>query len=141
MSQSEVSAFKQPLADYWPALLGLLVLFVPTLYSMFTGLWMTEEQAHGPIILGLSLWLIYGKWSTVMASPVRSAPAGWPIMVIGLLLYVIGRSQGIVLFELGALVWVLAGTLLILRGGSALLTLWFPFFFMLQGKCRTTVTV
>jgi len=146
MPQSGVPAFKPALADYWPVVLGLLVLFVPTLYSLFTGLWMTEEQAHGPIILGLSLWLIYRKWPEVMAMPARSAVAGWPILVIGLLLYIIGRSQGIVLFELGAVVWILAGLVLVLRGGRALLMLWFPFFFMLfmiplPGPLVTTLTM
>lgn len=131
MPQSGVSAFKQPLADYWPVVLGLLVLFVPTLYSLFTGLWMTEEQAHGPIILGLSLWLIYRKWPDVMAVPARRVLAGWPILAVGLVLYVIGRSQGIVLFEIGSVVWILVGLLLVLRGSRALLILWFPFFFML----------
>ena len=58
--------------------------------------------------------------------------AGWPLLAFGLLLYVLGRSQGIMLFEISS---IIAGawprSLLVKRGARALRVLWFPFFFML----------
>ena len=32
-----------------PLALGLLLMYLPSFYDMFTGLWATQEQAHGPV--------------------------------------------------------------------------------------------
>jgi exosortase B len=121
-------------APEWSVLLlGLLVLFVPTFVDLFRGAWSTEDQAHGPVILALSLWLIYRGWNDMLARSAgqRSSWLGWPVFVIGMLMYMLGRSQQIALFELAAFITTLVGILLVKRGGSALVVLWFPFFFML----------
>jgi len=124
---------KASLPESLPLLLGMLVMFLPTFYSLMTGAWATEEQAHGPIILGLSLWLIWRGWPTMLARS-HGQPGvrwGWPLLLFGLLLYVLGRSQEIIAFELASFIVTGAALLLIKRGTSALLALWFPFFFML----------
>jgi exosortase B len=109
------------------------VLFVPTFYDLFTGAWISEEQGHGPIIFGLSLWLIYRKWPEMLAatSAQRASWMGWPILAIGLVLHMLGRSQHILMFEISSIICVMAAILLVKRGGTALRVLWFPFFFML----------
>lgn len=119
--------------EWWPILLGLLALYVPTFYDLFTGLWSTEEQAHGPIILALAIWLIYRQWPLMMEKSAGkpSAVTGWVILAIGLLLYIIGRALQVLIFEIGSFIWILAAILLIKRGGSALKVMWFPLFFML----------
>lgn len=120
--------------EWWPILLGLLVMYVPTFYDLFNGLWTTEEQAHGPIMLVLAIWLIYRLWPRMMEKSEGGAPSsvvGWTVFVIALVLYIAGRSQEIVLFELGSFIWMLAGILLIKRGSSAVKVMWFPLFFML----------
>ncbi len=121
------------LRQTWPVLLGLLVLYVPTFYDLLTGLWSTEEQAHGPMILLLSAWLIYRKWPQMLqASEGKSTSlAGWPLFICALLLYIVGRSQSILIFEIGSFIILLAAILLLMRGGNALKVLWFPLFFML----------
>ncbi|MYM26309.1 exosortase B [Duganella sp. FT135W] len=128
-----LAGFKRALPEWWPVLAGLLLLFVPTFFDLFRGQWASEEQAHGPIILALSLWLMYSRWPDMMerTAGIQASVAGWPLFVIGLLMYVIGRSQHIILFELSSFIWVLAAVLLVKRGGKALRILWFPFFFML----------
>ena len=35
-----------------PIMVGLAVLYVPTLLALSRGVWSTDEQAHGPIVLG-----------------------------------------------------------------------------------------
>ena len=55
-------SLKLTISEWWPVLLGLLILYVPTFYDLANGIWSREDQAHGPIILLLSLWLIYRKW-------------------------------------------------------------------------------
>jgi len=120
-------------AAWWPLLAGLLVMYLPTFYGLFTGPWSTEEQAHGPVILALSLWLIYRNWPEMLQRSAGRAGAllGWPLLLTGLLMYVLGRSQQIGLFELASFIVVLASCVLVVRGGGALRLQWFPFFFML----------
>ena len=127
------AALRNKMPEWLPVAAGLLVMFVPTFADLFRGLWATEEQAHGPIILGLSLWLIWRKWPEMMARSEGAAPSasGWVLLGFGLLLYVLGRSQAIVAFEITSFIVILAAVLLVKRGGPALRALWFPLFFML----------
>lgn len=118
------------LPEWWPVVAGLLALFVPTFHDLFTGAWISEEQGHGPIIFALALWLIYRKWPSSSSS---SSPSwtGWPVLAAGLLLYMLGRSQHILMFEVASIICVMAAIVLLKRGTRALAVLWFPFFFML----------
>jgi exosortase B len=126
-------ASKELLAVWWPVIAGLLVLYVPTFFELATGLWSTEGYAHGPLILGLSLWLIVRQWPAMLhaSEGKNGSGAGWPLCVFGLLLYIAGRSQDILIFEVGSFIVLLAAMLWIERGGSGLKVQWFPFFFML----------
>ena len=130
---SRLPALKAAMPEWWPIALGMLVLYVPTFYGLFNGLWSTEEQAHGPIIFALSLWLIYRQWPLMMerSEGKPTSGLGWVFLAIALILYFIGRSQQIHLFEVGSFIWVIAAILLVKRGSSALKVLWFPLFFML----------
>jgi len=121
------------LPEWWPVIAGLAVLFAPTFHDLFTGAWVSEEQGHGPIIFGLALWLIYRKWPEVRAAaaPPVSSWLGWPVLACGLALHLLGRSQEILMFEIGSVILVMAAILLVKRGAKALRLLWFPFFFML----------
>jgi exosortase B len=130
---SRIALLQQALPEWLPILAGLLCMYVPTFYDLFHGVWASEEQAHGPIILALSLWLLYRQWPDMMARSAGRAtsPAGWPVLAIGLALYAVGRSQQILVAEIGSFIWVLLAVLLIKRGGAAFRVQWFPFFFML----------
>jgi len=123
----------RPHVNEWGLIaLGLLVLFVPMFVDLFNGLWRSEEQAHGPIILALSLWLIYRKWPDMMqATQPKTSAWGWPVFGMGLLFYVLGQSQQIPIVAVASFILVLTGVLLLKRGGRGLRILWFPFFFML----------
>lgn len=116
-----------------PLALGLLVLYGPSLLGLLTGIWSQDEQMHGPIVLGISVWLLYRNWPAMenAALGLRSSAWGWPLFAIGLLLYVIGRSQGILLFEVGSVIWLLSALILLQRGTKALKAQWFALFFML----------
>jgi exosortase B len=129
----DMRALRAVLPEWWPVFLGLGVLFVPTFYDLFTGPWIGEEQGHGPIIFGLALWLIYRKWPDVLeaTTPPRTSWIGWPILAIGLVVHLLGRSQHILMLEILSIILVMAAVLLVKRGGRALLVLWFPFFFMI----------
>jgi len=98
----------------------LAALYVPSLYDLLTGIWSTDEQKHCPIVLGVSCWLVWRNWPTMWARSegAQTSAAGWPVVVVGLLLYIVGRSQEILMFEVGSLIWLLIGILLLMRGGA-----------------------
>lgn len=129
----QMRAMRAQLPEWWPILLGLAILFVPTFHDLFTGAWIGEEQGHGPIIFGLALWLIYRKWPNMLeaTTPARASWTGWAMLAAGLLAHLLGRSQKILMLEVLSIIFVMAAVLLVKRGGAALRVLWFPFFFML----------
>jgi exosortase B len=133
MATLAMRALRGALPEWWPVLLGLAVLFVPTFHDLFTGAWIGEEQGHGPIIFGLALWLIYRKWPAMLAAttPPRVGWTGWAVLAVGLLAHMLGRSQNILMLEILSIILVMAAILLVKRGGRALRVLWFPFFFMI----------
>ena len=127
------SGHNAALLAWLPVMLGLAVLYVPSLYDLFTGIWSTDEQLHGPIVLGISLWLIYRNWGAMLAASQGQPTSawGWPIFIFGLLLYALGRSQDILMFEIGTVIWLLVGFGLLNLSGKALRVQWFALFFML----------
>lgn len=122
----------EALRRWLPVMLGLAVMYVPTYVDLAHGLWQQEAYAHGPIILAVVAWLVWRQRAALASEGAgRSAPlAGWAMLGFGLVLYAVGRSQGIALFEVGSHLPVLAGTVLLLLGWQALARLWFPLFFL-----------
>ena len=133
MSLYQLSSQRLPMLDWWPVSLGLLTLYIPTFYDLSSGLWTSEEQAHGPIILFLSLWLIFRQWTGMIkrSDQQSTSSLGWIVFFVALILYIIGRSQQILIFEIGSFILVLVAVLLIKRGYIALKVMWFPLFFLL----------
>jgi exosortase B len=122
----------QKVEEWWPIALGMAILFLPTFYDLMHGIWATEEQAHGPIILALSLWLLYRQWPRMTQDPVRvKSASGWVFVAVGLLLYVLGRSQQVLAFEISSFIVLLAAIVLLNFGWRGFAKVWFPFFFML----------
>jgi exosortase B len=117
--------------EWLPVIAGLLVLYVPTFYDVAVGLWPQDDYAHGPIVLAVILWLFWDKRQVLIVAPARTAPVtGFTLLGLGLMVYVLGRSQDIILFEVGALAPILAGVLLVARGWPALRALWFALLFI-----------
>lgn len=131
-----------------PVISGLAVLYLPSLYELFTGIWASDAQMHGPIVLGISCWLIYRNWPAMQTAAADDRPSawGWLVFVFGLLLYALGRSQDILMFEIGSVIWLLAGIGLLNLGPQSLKAQWFALFFMLfmvplPGAVVDTVTM
>ena len=148
---SPAATIKGELRDllvWLPIIAGLIVLYVPSLIDLLTGIWSTDEQKHGPIVLAIACWLAWRNWPTMWQASAGKATSawGWPIFIFGLLLYAIGRSQDILLFEVGSVIWLLAAILLLTRGVAAVRAQWFALFFMLfmiplPGALVDTVTM
>lgn len=124
-----------PLKTWWPIVLGLLVLYVPTYWMLAHGLWNSDDYAHGPIVLVVTLYLIWMQRAVFMRGtqePTRiEVASGWILLVLGLLTYAVGRSQGILLLEVGSQIPVILGALLVTLGLSAARAQWFALFFLL----------
>jgi exosortase B len=132
VSPQQSGSAQAEMTPWWLVAAGLLALFGPTFWDLFHGIWSTDTQGHGPIVLGISLWLIWKKWPDVAGAEAKpNATSGWVVAVIGLLLYLVGRSQDILLFEVGSLIWLISAVVLLLKGAGSLKLLWFPLFFML----------
>ncbi len=133
MPSYQLSSSRPEILSWWPIILGLLALYIPTFYGLANGIWTNEEQAHGPIILILSMWLMFRKWKIMIKeSDAQSTSAfGWVILIVALTFYIIGGSQQILILEIGSFILVLAAILLIKRGYIALKIMWFPLFFLL----------
>ncbi|NWG87703.1 MAG: exosortase B [Hydrogenophilaceae bacterium] len=114
-----------------PTLLGLAILYLPTYWYLANHTWTQDEHAHGPLILIVALYLAWQQREVFLrTTPSPAQLVGWPIAIFGLLLYALGRSQEIVIMEIGSQIPVLLGTLLITLGWRAVRTLWFPLLFL-----------
>lgn len=128
-------------------LLGLAALAAPTLWNLSNTYWVGDTQGHGPVILGVSLWLLWRSRAEFAALPERPLPVfGGVLLAVALLLYVLGRSQAVVQFEVGALILAATALCLLLRGWAALRLAAFPLFFLvflipLPGVVVQTLTV
>lgn len=124
--------FNERTLPWWIVAIGLLTLYVPTIVSLLRTVWSSDEQGHGPIVLGISIWLIYRKWPEVDSlEKTRPIPAlAWPLIVVALACYSLGRSQDVQLLEVGSVVPLLIGIVLLVRGPVQLKSIWFALFFM-----------
>ena len=124
-----------PEADLAVMLLGLAVMFIPTLWDLFfhSGLWLDDQHAHGPIVLCISLWLLWHRWSTA-PEECKNKPApvpAWFLFAVAAALYIPGRALDIIYFETGAFVWAIAGVVLLSGGVQLFRIVGFPLFFLI----------
>lgn len=119
------------ISDWRVVLAGLAVMYLPVYWAAAGGLWQSDEHAHGVIVLVVALWLFWTVRHKVASAPRSSSPAiGWPIFLLGLCVYVVGRTVGITVLEFSSQPLVLAGLLLVLKGPKALKAAWFPIFYL-----------
>lgn len=112
---------------------ALLAMFLPTFFNLSDRLWQSDDHAHGPFVLLITLVLFWKKRAVLLSSSTAN-PQPWlgaVIFFLGLLFYLLGRSQDILIFDVGALVPVVIGLILMTRGWKSLMAVWFPVFFLL----------
>jgi exosortase B len=112
-------------------LAGFVLMYVPAYLELARSVWSTDEQGHGPIILLVSVWLFYSHRHALAAIAPKPMPwTGGGILVLGLVAYVLGRSQSFLMLEVGSQIVVLMALLLLFLGRGALRLVWFPLFFL-----------
>jgi exosortase B len=102
-------------------------MYLPVYWWAAEGIWQSEEQGHGAIVLAVIVWLFWTLRLEIEAAPVEPRPAlGWPVFIFGLLVYFVGRVFSISILEFGSQPFVVAGGLLLLKGMPAIRIAWFP---------------
>ena len=123
------------LAPWLVLLAGLAALYVPTLIDLFNGPWSSDRNAHGPIVMTVAFGFLYFRTRQLISQKMferNPKPAlGYPVVALGLLCYVLGRSQQVHVLEVGSLILVLAGLMIALFGVRTWSRMWFAFFFMM----------
>jgi exosortase len=111
---------------------GGAVFAVPTFISVAQQSWSSEQGAHGPILLAISLWLIVRQWPTA-AEVARPGRLGFalPSLAVALLLHLAARVMEWVIVDAYSL-W-LCGVIILyaFAGWASLVRLWFPVTYML----------
>lgn len=123
------------LAPWLVLMAGFAAMYGPTVIDFLHGPWRSDRNAHGPIVMGLSLWFLYFQARRMQQQRIalNRAPAplrGVLAIVAGLCLYVLGRSQSLPLFELGSLIPMLLGVTLFFFGSRVASRFWFVFFLL-----------
>ncbi|RTL33103.1 MAG: exosortase B [Burkholderiales bacterium] len=121
-----------PIHELLLLVVGLVVMYLPTYITLDREVWNVVGQGHGPVILALCVWLAWQRWPALTKLKSEGQVlAGLPLLLIGLLLYVVGRSQQVLMLETSSQLLVLSGLLLSYWGRPGLKAMWFPLFFML----------
>jgi exosortase B len=128
-------------------LAGLAAMASPTLWHLSSTAWSGDEQGHGPVILGVSLWLLWRRRTELLGLPYAPATvSGSLVLALAFVSYVVGSSLEIVQFEVGSLLIASAAMLLLSRGWAGLRMALFPLFLLifivpLPGVFVQTITV
>src|SRR3982074_2419924 len=107
----------------WPGLLvvSILVAYVPTVLSLIDGPWQTEQEGHGPLIIAATLWLVWASRGKLAKAEIVPAPvSGWLVLLVGLAMLFMARTQDVISVEVLSEIPVIAGCILMLLGWKAL---------------------
>lgn len=119
--------------EYSYICLAFLILAVCSIFKLIQTTWQEVDQAHGPLILFVVLYLFFIKL-TEDPSKTKSTPrpiAGFLVFISSMLIYVLGKSQDIVIIELCAYILLVTSLVIMFSGLQRLKALWFPIFFMI----------
>lgn len=119
------------ISRFWPALLGLLLITLPTFHYMATKSWATEQGSHSPLVLASGLWLLINLQRETRALQHRPSCA-WAFAAIGpvAVALLLLRAAAVIELEVYALYALLIAVLYAFIGWRALKALWFPLFYL-----------
>ncbi len=120
------------LSRHWILAAGVLALVAPTMFSVASENWSTEQGAHGPIVLATALWLFWQRWNEVraLARPGDTRIALAAFLVAGPT-YAVARIINIVEIEGFMMYGLMLTTAYWLIGFRPLRAMWFPIVYML----------
>ncbi|MFJ3058472.1 exosortase B [Herbaspirillum sp. NPDC087042] len=115
--------------------LGLAAMYLPSFIDLLRGVWSSERNAHGPIVLLVACCYLGVRVRQLREEGLierRPAPlAGGLVLLLALACFALGRAQTVLFMEAGSLIPLLVGIVLLVYGVRTCRRLWFAFFFML----------
>jgi exosortase B len=141
------SAAGRGLASGLVVLAAILLAYIPTYVTLVEGPWATEQEGHGPLIILGAAWVAWQCRHKLSGVAILPAPvAGWTILLAGLALMVVTRSQDVLLLEVFSEIPVIVGSILLLAGWDVLRVFTFPIAFLIfsvppPGWLMDTLTV
>jgi exosortase B len=112
-------------------LAGWAAMFGPAYYGLANTIWSQDANGHGPIILGVALWLMWRKKDELLALERRPANFSAAVLLtVAVLFYVIGRSQTVWTLEIASQNLAVVSLLLFFFGWQAVKVALFPLFFL-----------
>jgi exosortase B len=126
-------------AGAWQRLLGIplviacfLAAYFPTFRSLMDGPWQSEQEGHGPLIIAAAIYLVWQSRDRIRSAAISPAPfAGWALLLFGLAVMFLARTQGVLTVETFSQIPVIAGCVLLLAGWGVLRILAFPILFLI----------
>lgn len=132
MSSALLAVTLQPRFSWLVALAGFATMYLPVYWWAANGIWQTDDQAHGMIVLVVTVWLFWLQRKAILdAAPRPARVAGWLSFALGLLVYLVGRALDISILTLGSQIPVLLGATLILGGWRTARAAWFPLIYII----------
>jgi exosortase B len=117
----------------WYVLLlaATLIAYVPTFVTLIKGPWQSEQEGHGPLIIAASVWLVWASRKQLAETKIVPAPVvGWAVLLVGLAMLFMARTQDLISIEVLSELPVIAGCVLMLAGWRILKILAFPIGFL-----------
>jgi exosortase len=114
-------------------LAGLVaVAYIPT-FDWMIGRWSATDTyySHGFLVPFVSIGIVWLMRKELFALPVKPSPWGWPILIIGILIFLLSALWRVYFSSGFSLILVITGLVLIFLGARHLKTLWFPITFLL----------
>ncbi len=129
--EREVAVPRKCLRQTWGLWLGFGILLTLLVLDFHTLLWMHGEKLDNALILLIALGLLFKNRRAIgcLERPTRPWLSG-TVLLLGLLLFVLGRSQTILFFEAFSLSLVLLSVVYVTGGIASLRALWFPIFLL-----------
>jgi len=81
--------------SWLPFIIGLVALYLPSYYAISQTLWREVDQAHGPIVLMVIVFLAWQKREHLVLKQPTSQESilGWALLLFGLACYVLGLAR------------------------------------------------
>lgn len=115
------------------AILALIFLLCGSIHRLNEYVWSLSDYSQGPVVLFILCYLFFAKAKEMDGYATNSTPLAsvffWALLGLGIISYIIGRSQFINFLEIFSFCLLIPAVVGLVYGEKNLKKLWFPIFF------------